>query len=193
MAKTGDVHALYSCTTGKPLGTIRDAAKSLTKHGLLPPTKPGRGAIGYDTGAAVNLLIATLVAPTAITAAETVERVGSLRLRFIANAAEGIAAARALGIDPIMDTFATVLRVTVDAIRRGDLLEGSVLVDLYTAGRNATISFLPKEGKDFGMFYGADEKPAPVTTFVRVENQVFQDLAATLGPLPTAALSPPPY
>jgi hypothetical protein len=215
MAKSKDIYDDLATATGIPFGTVHDTAKQLSKGGVMPPAKRGRGSIGYDSAMTVSLLLATLLAPTASRAVDTVQRLRAQPLTSahynvtVATSPPGgrvraaFEAVKPLGITWAENyTVGSFLDRVLDSIRSGAFADwsdgsGEVVIDFFGGGRSTMISFDRFETRSelAGFSFEVDKlaTPPPVERTVRVNCAMLKRLAETLGPLPAAAIPPPPY
>jgi hypothetical protein len=215
MAKSKRIFDQFTNAAGASHGTLKLIADNMRKAGQLPASKRGFGALDYDSAATVNLLLATLLAPTASRAVETVQRLraqpltsahynvtvetpppgGRVKAAFEAVKPLGIKWAENYNVGSFLDAV-------LDSMRSGAFADwsdgsGEVVVDFFGGGRSTMISFDRFETRSelAGFSFEVDKlaTPPPVEHTVRVNCRLLRGLAETLGPLPIAAISPPPY
>lgn len=215
MAKSKDIYDDLATATGIPFGTVHDTAKQLSKGGVMPPAKRGRGSIGYDSAMTVSLLLATLLAPTASRGVETIQRLRAQPLTSVhfnmldptmppgGRVKAAFESVQPLGINWHDNyTVASFLERVLDSMRSGAFDTwsgdgGSVVIDFFSGGRSTMICFdrfdVRTEMASFAFEVDKLAAPPPVERTVRVNCRLLRGLAETLGPLPIAAISPPPY
>jgi hypothetical protein len=194
-------------------GTVSDRVTALQDNGLISKGTRGRfGGADMTESDGVNALLAVaLDHPRGECVAASVARIRSLPLTLAnynplinASAEDKARSAfqfvRGLSIRPL-DDLGAVLDGLVSDMRSGAFeawaagATPDLVIDFHDTGRNVVLiidRWQSNNSAVFG-FDGPPGKPACTERIVRIRRPAFQGLANALGPLPEAAIPPPPY
>jgi hypothetical protein len=194
------------------LGGTRTTANRINSHlrkaGLLPLSKPGKGAVPPTTRCAATMLTAFGLAPSNSQAVETVRRVLSLEMVLVAR--EGLTLDQSLtlekarsmfdylrdiGIHPLQN-FGDALTALLDSMRPGGAFtewaaDGGkhTTLEFQDDGRSVSFYALPTQERSgvfvhFGEAAQRQERGPSVSRKLQIDERLLMEIAATLGPLP---------
>jgi hypothetical protein len=199
MSSLQQVARLLEKPTGIPFPTIKRHIADLRTERLIAASKRGMGANPATSGDAIKLLFGTVLTPaTVVRALGLVPAYASSEAHSDPKAAREAyyAAVQGLGITLQSDLCVTATAL-LDALRSGAFdawcagEPHEILVEFSNGGDSASVTIYPPSRRGaLHMSFGF-ETGKPINRLIRIQNEVFRDLAALLGALPTETAIPP--
>jgi hypothetical protein len=198
VASLQQVAHLLEVPTEVPFPTIKRHVADLRAEGLIARSKRGNGATVATSADAIKLLVGVVLAPVHSESGAVASRALGLRPAHASSEAHDdptaarnayYAAVRGLGITRGSGLFETATAL-LDALRSGAFdawcaeEPHEILIEFSNGGDSASVTIFPPHCRTaLHMSFGF-EIGKPINRLIRIQDEVFRDLASLLGPLP---------
>jgi hypothetical protein len=198
VASLQQVAHLLEVPTEVPFPTIKRHVADLRAEGLIAQSKRGNGATVATSGDAIKLLVGVVLAPVHSESGAVASRALGLLPAYASSEVHSdplaarktyYAAVRGLGITRGSGLFETATAL-LDGLRSGAFdawcaeEPHEILVEFSNGGDSASVTIYPPGRRSaLHMSFGF-EIGKPINRLIRIQNEVFRDLADLLGPLP---------